>query len=365
MPCFCIAPTQSFINLQPRISFAIAPPPMPMMNLRAALAMGVGDPAERADFRLSAAMTAAMGGHPLPAFRASAALNVMAQLSVAARIMPLSPLDMILAHIQQALESLKAQMGPTLPFYMGLPRVPMMNLVAAARLTLALRAQGICPFALAGLSEDVALGEASKARMNSAMHTAASLRLRPGLPFALDPIQLALAHQFAAIANVSETAPAMGLPPVTSPNFMQMLQNMLMGLAKLAMPPIDFSNMLPLAMKLDDIATINEAFGEMTPAQMSRINAMLRFMARLNIPMPDLALALSANLANLPPAAAVASGANLYASARPTFNAMMRMQMPRMPILPLLMALGVLAALLFKALGLTPAANCPGCKFPI
>ena len=360
MPCFCDIPTQSFLDLTPNISFALPPVPIPMINLNAMMKLDAPWEAGRLDANIAAAFD--MGGYGLPSIGFNASLNLGMQLAIVANIFPLSPLDLIIPEIQRALDSLKEQMGPAMGAVYGIPKLPMANLALAARMTLALRAQGIDPMELAAEGK---IEDTSNERFSWALSSASMFNFRPPIPFALTIPQVELAHQMAALADLSNSGEALGLPGINTPDFAGLFYNMLMGLAAIPLPNIDLSALLALATKLEDLAVINEAFGEITPGRMGQINAMFGFMSSIPLPMPDMSLALAQKIEGLPPVEKVNDGLAIARSMGPNFSSAFSMPLPSIPVLPVLQLLAGLGAMLYNNLGMEPNLVCTGCKFPL
>ena len=242
----------------------------------------------------------------------------------------------------------------------------------AARLTLKLRAQGLCPMALAkvdpSFSAAMALGDPG-VRLQQAARFSASLKAQPLAmqPFALPPAKLNLAMSMAAFAPLATAPAAMGLPPVTEPDFMKMAVNMIKAVAALPMLALDALGLLDAAAKLDSIGVIQEAFGmdALTPAGVARVNAMLAYVASLRIALPNPATLLMSQLGDLPDLENVRLGAATAKAAAPVMSASMSMKPPNLAALPLLEAMAALNAVLSQLLGQSPLGACGSCQFKI
>jgi len=127
--------------------------------------------------------------------------------------------------------------------------------------------------------------------------------------------------------------------------------------------PVSLEELEAMAEQLQHLATINEAFGPdaMTPAGVARINAMLSYVARLNIPVPLEAQALQMQLDALPKIDDITQGAQAAQSGAMNLAMSMSVQPPPLPILPTLQSLAKLA----KSLPGLPLGPCDACNTDI
>lgn len=386
MPCFCKANATTLPSLKPTAKLSVQAVPPQMMKLltllglqgtasgqaRADLKLAAMLPAMTPDMYLKATMNAKAPNIALPAILPTdggGAISMMMKLAVAG--FPLANPRALLAEIQQAVLSLAKNV---LPQAQAIPKIPgpqLQNMTLAAKMTLALRAQGICPLALAGLDYsfegDMQIGEAggSRGTCSAALNFAASLPRITLPPFALPLPKINLAHQLALLAPAATAPAALGLPAFSDPNMMKALMGQLAALSTIPVPnlPVSLEELEALAEQLQDLATINEAFGPdaMTPAGVARINAMLSYVARLNIPVPLEAQALQMQLDALPKIDDITQGAQAAQSGAMNLAMSMSVQPPPLPILPTLQSL----AKLVKSLPGLPLGPCDACNTDI
>ncbi|MEX0348003.1 MAG: hypothetical protein AB3N15_01145 [Paracoccaceae bacterium] len=377
MPCFCDAAAFS-LPMMPAGSLSVMAVPPQMIKLQSLLGLQAQAQADiRADMKLAAMLPDMSSDAHLRATLAANAPNIqlpailppggggmlsmMVKLAAVAPVFPVTNPRMLMAYVQQAVASLAASV---LPQAQALPAVQMQNMAIAARVTLALRAQGICPMALANVDASLAAqaGVAnSQGTFSSAMGFAATLpRLRMP-PFALPGPKLDLAYQMAMTAQAANAPAAMGLPAMSDPNLTKALLSQLGVLSTIPTPalPIPLDELKAMAEQVQDLATIQEAFGPdaTTPAGVARVNAMLSYMASLKIPMPLPAQSLQVQLDALPKIDDVAQGAQAASSGAMNIAASMSVPPPPVPILPLLEELAALKEKLTPG-ALTPCVKC-------
>ena len=386
MPCFCKAHTTTLIGLKPTASLSVKVVPPQMMKLLTLL--GLQETASgqaRVDLKLDAMLPAMTPAMYMRATLAAKAPNIALpallpsdgggpismMMKLTATGFPLTDPRALLTEIQQTVLSLAAHI---LPQAQAIPQIPapvMQNITLAANMTLALRARGICPMALAGLdysfeaASETKNAGGSRGACSAALHFATSL---PGLtlrPFVLPLPKLNLARQLALLAPAA-TAPAkMGLPPISDPNLTKMLMGQLAVLSTIPAPnlPISLKELQAITDKLRDLTTIQMAFGPdaLTPAGVARINAMLHYMARLNVPLPLEAQALQLQLDAVPGINAVNQGAQVAQNGALNLAASMTVQPPAIPILPTLQSLTKLTS----SLPGLPPGSCNACSIDI
>lgn len=384
MPCFCATNMMRLPAMAPKVSLSDVAPVPPQLAMLADLlgleAMAASGPvAMRADMKMNAALPDMTGaawmnatlGAPLP-LSGGPVLSLVMRLAAAGMIFPLLDPKKLILQIKQAVASLMAQAMQALAPFQAIPPMQLQNMTLAARLTLQLRAQGLCPMALArvdpSFSAALSLGDPG-VRLQQAARFSASLKVQPLAmqPFALPPAKLNLAMSMAAFAPLASAPAAMGLPPVTEPDFMKMAVNMIKAVAALPMMALDALGLLDAAAKLDSIGVIQEAFGmdALTPAGVARVNAMLAYVASLRIALPNPATLLMSQLGDLPDLENVRLGAATAKAAAPVMSASMSMKPPTLAALPLLEAMAALNAVLSQLLGQSPLGACGSCQFKI
>ena len=386
MPCFCKSNAATLPGLNATANLSVQAVPPQMMKLlsllglqgtasgqaRADLKLNAMLPAMTPDIYLRATMNAKAPNIALPAILppgGGGAISLMMKL--AATGFPLADPRALLAEIQQAVLSLAANVMPQAQAMPKIPGPQMQNITLAAKMTLALRAQGICPMALAGLDysfeSEMELGEAGSSRgtCSAALNFAASLPRITLPPFALPLPKLNLAKELALLAPAATAPGDLGLPAFSDPNLMKALMGQLAALSTVPIPnlPISLDELQALADQLSDLATIQEAFGPdaLTPAGVARINAMLSYVARLNIPVPLDAQALQMQLDALPKIDDITQGAQAAQSGAVNMAMSMSVQAPPMPVLPTLQSLAKMA----KSLPGLPLGPCNACNFDI
>ena len=379
MPCFCATNMMRLPAMAPKVSLSAVAPVPPQLAMLADLlgleSMAASGPvAMRADMKMNAALPDMTGaawmnatlGAPLP-LSGGPVLSLVMRLAAAGMIFPLLDPKKLILQIKQAVASLMAQAMEALAPFQAIPPMQLQNMTLAARLTLQLRAQGLCPMALArvdpSFSAGLSLGDPG-VRLQQAARFSASLKVQP---FALPPAKVNLAMSMAAFAPLASAPAAMGLPPVTSPDFMKMAVNMIKAVAALPMMALDALGLLDAAAKLDSIGVIQEAFGmdALTPAGVARVNAMLAHVASLRIALPNPATLLMSQLGDLPDLENVRLGAATAKAAAPVMSASKSMKPPNLAALPLLEAMAALNAVLSQLLGQSPLGACGSCQFKI
>lgn len=383
MPCFCKA---NSTNLMPTANLSVQAVPPQMMKLLSLLGLqGTASGQARADMKLNAMLPAMTPDIYLKATMAANAPNIAlppilptdggGAISLMMRLVatgyPLTDPRALLAEVQQAVVSMAKNVLPQAQTIPKIPAPQMQNITLAAKMTLALRAQGVCPMALAGLDfsheAKMELGEAggSRGTCSAALNFAAKLPRITMPPFALPLPKVNLARQLALMAPAATAPAAMGLPAVSDPNLMKTLMSQLAALSTIPIPnlPVSLEDLQAMADQLQDLATIQEAFGPdaLTPAGIARINAMLSYIARLNIPVPLEAQSLQMQLDALPKIDDVTQGAQATQSGAMNLAASMSVQPPAVPILPTLEALKKLA----KSLPGLPLGPCDACNTDI
>ncbi|MEM0921607.1 MAG: hypothetical protein AAGI13_01075, partial [Pseudomonadota bacterium] len=157
---------------------------------------------------------------------------------------------------------------------------------------------------------------------------------------------------------------ALNLPPLGDPESASAMSSQLSGFAGLSPPSIQipFEMILKLAMVLESLATIQEAFGDdaLSPSRMGSISAMLSLWARFNIPIPMPALALNAKLQALPPMEDIKLGERIAGSSGAGFGA--SFSPPKLAIMPFLNVMIALHAALKLAIDLEPFDQCGSCN---
>ena len=340
MPCFCQFPASLARN---RFSMGLTPVLPPPPSLRLAVALPSFDPAKRADIQIDTGFAPTrlpnidLGGGPL----AQMALT----LNMAVGTFKLDDLPMLDFQMQQAAKSFHRNIWPRLSFLTKFKIQPLINFAIVARLVLDLRALGIDPMKMQ--AGDIPIAPAG-----------ANYRFR------LSPPKLMMAKLAAGLPNLLKLNETLNVPPLGDPEHVTQMRNRLNALSTMTPPTlqIPFPMILKLAMVLESLAKIKEAFGDdpFSPATRGRIDAMLRFFARLNIPIPMPALALKKKLEVLPPMEDIRLGERMAGSSG--LSTLSRFTPPKLAISPFLNVMLALHAALNIAVDLETWDQCADCN---
>ncbi|WP_299722453.1 hypothetical protein [uncultured Tateyamaria sp.] len=350
----------------PKASLAVGAVPiqMPTMVAMLGLPMPESAPAPRIDMKMAAVLTPMVGQSWVPP-KPPALMGKMASLSSLAALLPLTDIAALMQELQEMVSSLAENVQPVLSAAAYMPKKPMFNMVMAARMTLSMRAQGLCPMDLSGLDSTFAQAEGLPPAPGKFNATMGAVRGMGPIPkFALPIPMQTMAMTLASLGPLETIPTSLAMPPVSSTSFAGAAMALLAKLATLPPLPIDASKLLSELATLTDLAAIQAAFGEgaMTTAGVGKVQAMLNYMARLPLPpIPPLALGLQPKLDMLPPLPAVEAGARVASLNVQTFNQTMSLSPPRVPILTPLMALNALKNVLADILGVEPHSGCPVC----
>lgn len=367
MTCFCAPRVAPLKMLAPKASLAVGPVPPQMPKLIAMLGLPVPDappPAPRIDLKLANAM-APMANQSWVPPKPPVLMGKMAQLSSLAALLPMEDIGALIAELQDMISKMAENVQPVLTGAARLPKKPMMNMVMAARMTLAMRAKGLCPMSLSGLDQTFAAAQGLPPAPSKFNATMSAAKMTPRIPrFALPMPQVGMAMTLASLAPLETIPTSLSMPPVASSSFAGAAMAALANLARVPPLPLDVTRLMTELARLSDLAAIQQAFGEnaMTPAGVARVQAMLTYMSRLPLPpLPSVALAVQPKLDMLPPLEAVQAGARVASVNVQTFAAASKLTPPRVPILSQLMALNALKAVLADFLGVAPHSGCPAC----
>ena len=160
MPCYCSSQSLPMSSLMPTASLSVSAVPPQMPNMIAMLGLGAAEAApaaaaSRIDLRMSALLTPMLGQSWLPSVMPPL-ISMTAMMAPLAAMFPMDDLNALIAELKQSLASLTEHFQPILSSVARLPKLPMLNMVMAARMTLSLRARGLCPMALSGLDHSFA-----------------------------------------------------------------------------------------------------------------------------------------------------------------------------------------------------------------
>lgn len=389
MPCLCNLPVDQLARFNPTMSVDVnaVPPQMAqlgdLLGAENAALTASAKASVRADAALAqtlpntspeAWLRSMLSGYKLPS-KLPVVPGPMLKLAlkVSASPVPVQNPARILAELKQLARSLAAQLLPHTATIQSVPRALVNNMTMAARMTLKLRAQGICPMALSSVSASATASASISAQARLKQVIAFSASPPPPPPkLAISAPQMELAATLKAIAPVAKMHEPLGLPPATDPDFAKMLQNQMMALAGVMAPPMPAmpGELLAMAASVESLDTIHAAFGDqaLSPQGVAQVNAMLSFVARLSLPVAvSETVALNAALDALPALEDVKLGAQTTKSAAPVLAASLSASAIAVPLDPLLDALTALRAVLSNALDtpLMTGGACAGCKFPL
>lgn len=294
-------------------------------------------------------------------------MTAMLSLSASAAVFPILSPKRLIAALAQAIQSLIANAMPRLGPIAAMPAMAIQRLALAARLTLNMRQNGVCPMMMANVDMRAGL-PASNARAQAAVNFAARMPSMRIPPFALPLPQLRLAQNLAGLAPLGPAAQAVGLPPMSDPGFLRALQSMLKMLAAMPLLPLKMglAALMEMIGKIADLGVIEEAFGPgaMTPGGISRINAMLRFFTKMRLPLPAFAAALNANLDATPLVPDVLKGMETAQTSGATLATSLSMsgRLAIPPIVPLMEALAMLSTMLGQVTGVAACGPCIACN---
>ena len=311
-------------------------PPPPQLRLAAAL------PAleNRLDMQIATGFDVmrlpniVFGGGPLA--------QIAMTLSMMAGTFTLDDLPMLEFQMQQAAVSVERNVWPRLNNLAQLKIQPLLNYAIIARLVLDLRALGIDPF---------------RTDTFPPPPTFHSFR------FALTRPQLQMVRLLAGLPPLMKLTEVLNLPPLGETGAVSALRNRLNGLATLTPPKliIPMPLLTKLAMVLESLATIQEAFGDaFSPSTLGRIDAMLRLWGRLPFPVPIPALALNEKLQALPLMEDIRLGEQIAGRTAATLAT--PFSPPRLVIAPFMNVIMALHASLQMAIDMEPFDMCSMCN---
>ncbi len=345
MTCFCTVPADEARN---RFNMAAVPvlPPAPL-TMKLAVALPAIAPDDRLDMQI------ATGFDPVVLPHMSLFGGPMMQMSMMLSMMSgsftLDDLPMLEFQMEQAAASITRNVWPRLGWLTTLKIQPLINFAIVARLVLDLRALGLDPFTMSAFPEEIA-----GPRVNS-------------YNFALTRPKLHMAKLMAGLPPLMQLNETLNLPPLGDPGAVSALQNRLQGLAKLTPPHLAIS--LPmlqkLALALQSLATIEEAFGEnLNPSTLGPIRMMLSRWGHfaLPIPLPDALMALTLNekLDLLPAMEDIRLGESVAGSMNTAFAAA-SFTPPRLAIAPFMNVVMALQGSFQMALEVDPFDMCSLC----
>lgn len=376
MPCFCPPMMPSLSGLMPSGSLSVSAVPPQMPHLIDLLGLTGGSAgASRLDMQMApllpklsaqAYFQGIFAGPMMPS-NGPLLMSLTARLGAVAGTFPMMDFKGLMADLRLTLRSLAGFLFPMMARMQSIPSIHIGNMTMAARLTLSMRSLGLCPLALSGLgmsfSESLNLGD-PHTTYNEATRFSGSMKA--SMPrFAVPMPQMGLAVSLAAMAPLATAPATLGLPPVSSVNFSASAMAMLTQLGSIPLPS-PLPNLMADLSRLSDLMTINKAFGPdaMTPAGVARVQNMLSFMGRLNLPgLPIDLSGLQAKLDMLPSIDAVNTGAEVVQSSSASFKSALSFN-PSLPlILPVLEAINALKSVLADFLGTSPTGPCGSCQF--
>lgn len=299
-------------------------------------------------------------------------LAMALRLKLPAQLFPMDDINELKDALVDAIEKMEEQLLPHARSMSSIPNPALSDLAQAARITLDLRAQGLCPFeAMEGSQATSKVGaqagmgiSTSAARFRAAMQFSAHMQKIRLPSFGLPPAQLKLAADLAAINDAVKNGPVEQIP-----DFAHQIRKQIEKLMQVPVPNMRITPaaLMAAAAELADLDTIHEAFGEdaFTPQGQIRINAMFRYWSQIRINLPSEAIALNAKLEALPDLSDVLDGARAVNTAGPMLAASMSATLPTPPVLPIMEVLSALAAAMSNALKMSPTTPCNTCGMPM
>lgn len=346
MPCFCSVPADTARNM---FVPGIVPvfPTIPI-SMKLALALPTLAPANRLDMQIAAGMNPVTmpsmefsGGGPM------VALSMM--LSLISGNFVLDELPMLEMQMNQAADSLVRNVWPRLGWLTTLKIQPLVNYAIIARLVIDLQALGIDPIAVASFP-----AEPPSSGFGASFTPALT---RP---------QLVMARFLGGLPNLLAMTEALKLPPLGEPGSLSAMENVMMGLASLTPPNlvIPMPILRKLALVLDSLHVINEAFGEdaFSPPVIASVERMLTMWSQFSIPFPIPVGAMQLNnlLLTLPTLEDIKLGESI-AGGSSFAMAMTQFKPPKLAIMPFLSVVMALRGSLQVALDMDPFDMCSLC----
>jgi hypothetical protein len=277
-------------------------------------------------------------------------INISATLAMVAGSFTIDSLPQFAFEMEQAAESFNHNVWPQLDFLPTFKMQPLLNFSMVARLVIDLEALGIDPFDIQAFPNG--------APFHPGFHD---------FPFNLTRPKLVMAQFFAGLPNLLTLSETLDLPPIGDSGAMDALHNKLQGLAQLTPPKliVPLPTIPKMAMVLEALATIKLAFGDdsFSPANLGRIDSMLRLWNSFPIPIPWPALALKAKLDFLPEIEDVRMGIKIASSS--DFNRLMpllAMSRPKLAFAPMITAVMALSASLEMMVELPAFDMCGACN---
>ncbi|MEQ3710754.1 hypothetical protein, partial [Tateyamaria sp.] len=211
---------------------------MPKMIAALGLPMPDSAPAPRIDMKMAAVMAPMVGQSWVPP-KPPALMGRMASLSSLAAFLPLTDIAALMAELQQLVSELAQNVQPVLSQAAYMPKKPMLNMVMAARMTLSMRAQGLCPMDLSGLDSTFAQAEGLPPHPGKMNATMSAVRGMGPIPrFALPIPMQSMAMTLASLAPLETIPTSLSMPPISSSKFGGAAMAMLAQLARIPPLPI-------------------------------------------------------------------------------------------------------------------------------
>ena len=294
------------------------------------------------------------------------ALSAMMRLGMAGQVFPVMKPKQLASEMTLAIKNMTKFAMPRLRPVMHVPWPQLQRMALAARLTLDMRAKGVCPMVMANVSMTAGYANSGGA-FQAAMSFAANMPKLKVPPIALPLPKIQLAQQLAAMSGVPAASQGLGLPAMHMPNFMPALQSQLQMMAQMPMPmQLPMAELQEMTAKLADIDVIEEAFGPdaLTPGGVSRVNAMLKFFTKMRLPLPVVAMEMKEQLDVLPELEDVTKGMEAVQSSGSSFatSAAMSTSVAIPPIIPTLESLTTFGNLTAKMTGVSPFGGCLSCS---
>ncbi|WP_413205857.1 hypothetical protein [Rhodospirillum sp. A1_3_36] len=361
MPCFCEVPLDAA-----RSHFLPGAAPL-LPEIPEAMHLAVALPAleNQLDVKIESGFNPVM--LPDIGFPSGALANIAMTINMMSGTFTLDDIPMLEMEMEIAADSITRNLWPKLG-WLTKPKIqPLIEYSILARLVLDLRALGIDPLDPPPLPP------------LTPIHT---------MDFALSPLHVRMAKLLNGLPPIMKMAETLGLPPIMElvetldlppimemaesldllplgdPGIVPMLQSRLLPLAELTPPGLEIPLPLltKLAMVLESLATIEEAFGgdAFSPTTLDQVSLMLTLWKRIPIPFALPLLARYAKLDALPPLENILLGERLVGSMNKAF-AWSNFSPPKLAIAPFLNVVLALNASLRKGLDIEYLDMCSPC----
>ena len=336
MPCFCYVPAD-VARARFNVGIPVLMPPPLSLRMVAAFPALMGDP------RLDVQINTGFEPMRLPnlVLPSGGLASIAMAISCNVGTFAFDDIPMLEMQLEQVAASLTRNIWPYLGWLTTFKMQPLLNMSLIARLVIDLQAMGLDPMTLA---------------MPPAAPAINSLRLN------VSPPKLAMAKLVAGLPRLVTMMEALNLPPLGETGAVPALNNRLQALATVPVPrlSIPYPMLLKLALVLESLATIQEAFGAVSPATFQMIDSMMRMWTTFPLTIPMEALTLADKLKLLPLMDDIRLGEEIAGRAGATMA--MPFSPPKLAIAPFLNIVAALQPALTMAIDLPVFDQCAACN---